>query len=356
MAQFTPLLMPKAADIRSYRNNLHPDAPIRLGVISNPFSRTNARTRMHDRLLPRFLADRQDAIDTRTLDDLDQALLTLIFERRCNVLGLNGGDGTLHSGVNRLLALSNKLMHQTGESLPLPHLLFLNGGTLNIVSRATGTKGNPARTVRTFAKLTTGRLLGQLQTRELGLLKVDADEQPTRYGFIFGSEVVANALEMYALFGEGYTGLMRFMAELFAGYALNTRLWQEHGWKLDAPHSSVEVDKLVFARYTCAVAATIDLSILKGVITALRVPEGASGFFAKVLLTLDKRQILRLIPRLMIGTATPGVRDIPAAQSLKLRGSYALDGECFIDRRPSASQSLMTVSRAPFNLRAVRLH
>ena len=326
-----------------------------MGVISNPFSRTNARTRLNDRLLPRFLENRDNGINTRTLDDLDQALLTLLFKRQCNVLGLNGGDGTLHSGVNRLLALSNKLLQETGEALPLPHLLFLNGGTLNIVSRATGTKGNPARTVRSFVKQTTGKLLGQLETREFGLLKVDSEQQSTRYGFIFGSEVVANALEMYTLFGEGYTGLLRFMLELFAGYALNTRMWQEHGWKLDAPQSAVQVDQLAFTRYTCAVAATIDLSILKGVISALSVSEGSSGFFTKVLVAQDKGQILRLIPQLMTSIPTDAVKDFPEAQALKVHGSYTLDGECFIDRRPGASQGSVTVTRAPFNIHAVRL-
>ncbi len=322
-------------------------------MISNPFSRTNSRTRLNDRILPRFVPDRRNAIDTRTVDDLDRAIRTLLFERGVNILGLNGGDGTLHLGVNRLAALAAEVKRKTGEDMPLPRLLFLNGGTLNIVSRATGTTGNPARTVRAFAKRRTGLPLSAIPTRALPLMAVEQAGAPPRYGFVFGTEIVANALEMYTMFGEGYVGLGRFMAELLAGYTLTTRLWQEHGWKLDAPSSAITVDDVTYPHYLAAVAATIDLSILKGVLTAVRVPEGGAGFVSKLLLETDKGRIIQLIPRLMFDLPHERVKNLPAVSSLSAVGGYTLDGEVFLDRSPRGLRRTLQVTRAPFEVHAV---
>lgn len=349
-----------AGSVRAFRAALDPAAPIRLGVISNPFSRSNARSRMHDRLVPRMLDDRRDAVDTRTVADLDAALETLLFERGVNVLGLNGGDGTLHLGVNRMLAMARRIEADTGESCPLPKLLFLNGGTLNIVSRATGTKGNPARTLRDFVERTRGQRIESLDVRRLGALEVterlpgEANEGRRRYGFVFGSEVVANALEMYTLFGEGYAGLTRFLTEVGLGYLLNTRLWQEHGWKLDPPRTSLTVDGVTWARYLGVVCATIDLSILRGMLTAIEVPPAAPGFHAKVMLETHPGRAIRTIPQLMVGGHPESVRDVEGATFLEMTGGYTLDGEVFLDRSPRGQRRLIRVRRGAVDIEAVR--
>jgi len=301
------------------------------------------------------MPNRNNAIDTRTVEEVDEALRILLFERGVNVLGLNGGDGTIHLGINRLIALAEQVKAQTGMHMPFPSLLFLNGGTLNIVSRATGTKGNPGRTVRQFTKYTLGKTLSELPSRQLNMLRVKAGNEAPRYGFIFGSEVVANALEMYTLFGEGYTGLGRFMTELVGGYALNTRLWQEHAWKLDAPTTSACVDSVSYPRYCCAVAGTIDLTIMKGAISAFKVGSQANGFFTKIVLETKPGAIIRMIPLLLMDQAHASIHDQPEAQRLQLYGGYTLDGELFLDRTPSASQREVVVTNAPFSLSAITL-
>ena len=238
-------------------------APIRLGIISNPFSRRNARSHITDRLLPRLMTDPSTVVNTHSIDALDEAIQFLLFERNINVLGLNGGDGTLHAVINRLMTLKQRTEEQSSLSLPLPKLLFLNGGTLNIVSRATGTKGNALRTVKSFLKQTNGATFGQIDTQEVRLIRVKKDKNEVKYGFVFGTELVANALEMYGLFGEGYTGLIRLLTEVTLGYQLHSRLWQEHGWKLDPPTTPISIDAITYPQYCATVAATIDLSLIK---------------------------------------------------------------------------------------------
>ena len=346
------------ADVAEYERLQDPASPVRLGVISNPFSRTNARTRLHDRRLPHVLQSPQDAVHTRTAAELDRALRHLLFTRKVNVLGLNGGDGTLHLGLNRLLVFVNELQRMYGRHVPLPPLLFLNGGTLNMVSRATGTKGNPAHTVRAFMKRYGGSQLNEINLKSLPVLTVStiSDDvlRSTRHGFIFGSEVVANALEMYGLFGEGYSGLMRFFTEVLMGYTLNTRLWQEHGWKLDAPMTPIKIDDGAPMTYLAAVASTIDLALAKGVLTALRT-HGKGGFSARILTETDPGRVIRSIPRLLIGGGGATIRDVPLARSLQLRGGYTLDGEVFLDRTPKGLRREVEVSIAPFQLRGIVL-
>ena len=354
------LVAPTAAKARAYERHADPGAHVRLGVVSNPFSRTNARTRLYDRILPRFMQDGTLALSTRTLADFDRALHYLLFDRGVNVLGLNGGDGTLHLGVNRLIELRRRTLEETGCDLPLPKLLFLNGGTLNIVSRATGTKGNPAGTVRRFRKVAHGKRLGELPLRRLQLLRVREHERShparllrTRYGFVFGTEVIANALEMYAMFGEGYAGLARFLVELTVGYVFNTRLWQEHGWKMDPPRSGLSVDDVTYPRWLAGVASTIDLSILKGVVTAVRVPDGQEGLAGKLILETRKGQILRMIPWLMFDRPHPRAADLNGASQLRMTGGYTLDGEVFVDRSPRGQRRELVVDVAQQQVEAI---
>ncbi len=352
-------LTPEAAG--ALLQNLSPERPARLGVITNPFSRTNARTRLYDQLLPRALHSPSESVMTRTAAELDDALVHLLVRRGVNVIGLNGGDGTLHLGVNRLVALCRAASQRLGRSVPIPRLLFLNGGTLNIVSRSTGTSSNPVRTVVDFRRRFEGKRLADLSTREIRLISVTEDVDGTtrrsQLGFVFGTEIVANAVEMYTLFGEGYSGLLQFLTEVFVGYTVGTRMWREHGWKLDATGRPVRVDDRVFDVNLGAVATTIDLAIAKGAFTAIAVPTDGQGFFAKVLLETHPGRIIRLIPSLMIGgvSTSPSVLDVPDARVLDALGSYTLDGELFIDRTPEGARRLTRVEASPIRIAAVRL-
>ena len=346
---------PTLERIRAYSKTLESGAPVRLGIVSNPFSRRNARSRIFDRLLPRLVPEPRNVVNTHSIHDLSNALRYLLFEQGVNVLGLNGGDGTLHAAINELYRLRAHVEGTMGQPFPLPKLLFLNGGTLNIVSRATGTKGNALRTVKQFLRRSHGQTIDRLAVRKLPLLQVRVNDSDPHFGFVFGSELVANALEMYGLFGEGYAGLTRLLSEVVVGYPLHSRLWQEHGWKLDPPKSTITVDQVTFPSYCSVVAATIDLTLIKGLVTAFRVPSEQPGFFSKLILETDTSNLIRLIPTLMTGGSSAMIRDFPNTEQLRMTGGYTLDGECFLDRSSMGAQQSVVVGRADTTLDAVRL-
>jgi len=289
---------------------------------------------------------------------VDRALNHLLFERRVNVLGLNGGDGTLHLGLNRLVALQREVEGRLGMRMELPRLLFLNGGTLNVVSRATGTTGNPARTVRSFYRRYAGATLAHIQAAPLRVLEVEvmngSERIEHRYGFVFGSELVANALEMYGLFGEGYGGLLRFFSEVALGYTLNTRLWQEHGWKLDAPITSLSLDGMITPTYLATVASTINLSLVKGALTALKV-RSSTGYSVRIITETKAGSVIRSIPKLLVGASHSSIVDVPEAGELCVYGGYTLDGEVFLDRTPAGQHRMIRVTSAPFHIQGIAL-
>jgi hypothetical protein len=320
-------------ELDGYLRVVRPDAPVRLGVLSNPMARRNRLVPVHQHLSG-AVADPSDVIETRRAADLRRGLVYLLFHRRANVIAANGGDGTLHAVVNALWALLDELERAFGVEVPPPHMLFLNGGTMNMVSRAMNTRNNALRTVRWFQREYGGGRLADLHVRQQSVLAVERDDTPgadggRTIGFIFGSELVYNAIWMYDYLGAGYGGLVKMMTHVALGIRFQTALWREYGHLLDPPDSPAWVDGVEHAPYSVVVASTLDMSLLKGVVRTLHVPEGSPGFHAKIILETDKARLVGMIPSLMRERRHPRVLDVPGAQEVRVRGAFTLDGELF---------------------------
>jgi hypothetical protein len=245
-----------------------------------------------------------------------------LWQAGVNVIAVAGGDGALHFVLQELLRHERRWPGV---------LLALQGGTLNIVARHVGSAASPAQQLADFLRRAT--VLGALKPRSLPLLRVEGGATPVRHGFIFGSEAVKNALEIYDDLGGGYGGLARFLFEVGRGYALNTPLWQRERWRLDPLPFGLQVQDAAGERsvpaYSAAIASTLDLAIAGGVIRTLRRRPEHRGFFARIITETRVGPLLRMIPALMRGGALPAVLDAPEATGLSLRGAFTLDGECF---------------------------
>ncbi|MEC9072810.1 MAG: hypothetical protein VX938_10540, partial [Myxococcota bacterium] len=296
-----------AEEIWRYVRGREASSAARLGVISNPMARTNWRTRGHERLR-RLLPCPEDAVSTPAMRDIPWALDYLLFQRGCNVLGINGGDGTIHQTLQALAEVTESASQRCGAPVPLPLLVLLNGGGMNMVARVVDTRADPGDTIRRFLTAHGGRPIGQIPTERLGLLEVRAAGCPPRLGFVFGSLLVRNALTLYERMGRGYVGLTRLLFRAGAGAWLDTREWREHRHLLTAPDSPLWVDDELIQPYAVAVAATIPLSILRGTICALpRVPP--PGQMDGLVVESDvPSEIIRLIPAMMSAGEVAGLR------------------------------------------------
>lgn len=268
------------------------------------------------------------------LAGIRRTLATLLAVEGVNVLAIAGGDGTVHQVCNALLALQAEA-ERLGCGGPLPRLLILRGGTMNILARATGHHVAPARTLRRFHEAFEGAPWATVPARRLSSLLVRGSFGH-RHAFVFGSEVVYHAIALYDQFGAGYGGLARFLWELGRGAAVGSALWERERWRLGPFDGAVSIDAVdgasrVFAPFTAAVATTVDLTLATGWVRAIARPELARGFFAKVVTLAEPREIARVVPALMSGREASGVVDVPEACALRTQGPCTLDGELIDD-------------------------
>jgi len=310
----------------------HPAARVRLGLLVNPRARTIRGSHLAPQLA-RLVGDPGRVRETHDLASLRRALAHLLCVEGVNVLALAGGDGTVHFAVNALLALSDETEASTGTRPPLPRLLVLDGGTLNIVARTLAIYGPPPRTLGRFLRYFHDAPLRRVPARRLDMMRVASPQLGVRHGFVFGSEVAFHAMGLYDRFGGGYGGLGRFLGAAAIGYLFDTELWRTESWKLDPPRTPVsltcEDGEREFATYSAVVASTVDLTLARGALRTIRRPALASGFFTRVVTETRKGALLRMIPGLMTEAKLAGVSDFPETRSLLLRGPYTLDGEIF---------------------------
>jgi diacylglycerol kinase family enzyme len=162
-----------------------------IGIVNNPGSRRN---RLRPRLARRLraqLGDDGEVLDASTPDELSRALEGF-RTAGIDLLGVNGGDGTIHYVLSAAVRAWN--------GAPLPRLLFLPGGAMNTVARGTGVRGGPERALREV--LIRRRHGYPLRTAERDLLRVSADAAPPTYGFIFGTGSIVSFLEAYYATGN----------------------------------------------------------------------------------------------------------------------------------------------------------
>lgn len=103
-------------------------------------------------------------------------------DREIDILGISGGDGTLHGTLTAFV-------HAYGDR-PLPKIAFLRGGTMNNTASCLGIRGAPERILSDL--ILKYHSDEPFRTTELDLLEVNG-----RYGFIFGTGVVARFLQHY---------------------------------------------------------------------------------------------------------------------------------------------------------------
>ncbi|HEU4534893.1 MAG TPA: diacylglycerol kinase family protein [Polyangiaceae bacterium] len=327
-----------------------PDAPLRVGVVINPRARA---VRAGGPGLVESVARQAGAglvRETPDLGSLRAALGHLVGVEGVNVLATLGGDGTLHTAVNELLAFDRAAAEAGGPGAPLPALFALRGGTLNIVGRSLGTAGPPARALARFREAHRGAPLAAAPARPLPLLRVQSAALGLRHGFVFGSEMVRHALEMYDVFGGGHAGLSRFLFEALRGPLFDTELWRRERWRLTPPSTPLAVThaagRTEVGRYAAAVACTVDLAIAGGALRALRRPAAPGAFSVRVITETRAEALVQMAPALMTGRPLGGTLDV-AATALHLAGSFTLDGEVFPRLGPDDDGAVAVELAAP---------
>jgi diacylglycerol kinase family enzyme len=159
-----------------------------IGLITNPRSRANQRDPSRVRKLGYLIGSHGVAEATKSLDDLYRVCEEFKKER-IEVLGISGGDGTLHHTLTAMI--------QTYGDQPLPRIAILRGGTMNTVANSLGIRGETGKLLFELVDKHRRGLAGEVPVVERSLLQVG-----DKYGFIFGNGIIYNFLHEYYATGN----------------------------------------------------------------------------------------------------------------------------------------------------------
>lgn len=152
-----------------------------IGVINNPKSRQNINNPDRISLLGYILGEAGSSRATHTFEELEDCLREF-RKREIDILAINGGDGSNHVTLTKLIEIYG--------SRPLPKVALLRGGTLNTISRSFNIKGKPDYLLHSVAaKFSKGEAF---KTTEANLMNVNG-----QYAFLFGNGFVANFMNTY---------------------------------------------------------------------------------------------------------------------------------------------------------------
>ena len=302
--------------------------PIRLGLLINPHARG---TQALCKRIP-SLSQEMACYTSSHLHEIPQLLRRLLWVDRVTVLGICGGDGTIHHTLQALLSL----WRESSEApLPmLPPILLLRGGTMNIIARALHLDMPALSALERFLRRYRHAYWSQLPLVQQRLLRVESSRYGVRFGTVFGSEITARALQVYEeQSGGGYRGLLRFLREAVEGVFLKTPLWQQHAALLEGEAPTLTLDGIAH-RYRAVVASTVDITLLRRWIQGLLVNSQEAGSMqVRLLGDVSPVGLIRHLPHLIFGWSAPAILDQAGAFSLQLQGAFSLDGEVFHQER-----------------------
>ncbi|HPW45197.1 MAG TPA: diacylglycerol kinase family protein [bacterium] len=152
-----------------------------IGVILNPYSRSNKRNPDRIRQFGFIVGDKGSCYSTDTLDHV-KYLAKEFKERDIEILGISGGDGTNHKTLSAFIEVY-------GEK-PLPKIAILRGGTMNNLAWQLGIQGRPEKILSDLIiKYHNGESFREV---DINMIRVNGS-----YGFLLGMGLIERFIDVY---------------------------------------------------------------------------------------------------------------------------------------------------------------
>jgi diacylglycerol kinase (ATP) len=291
-----------------------------IGVILNPYSRSYRRDPERLKRVGFIVGDKGSCHTTDTLEQVHE-LAQEFKERDIDILGMSGGDGTIHKTLTAFINVY-------GEK-PLPRIALLRGGTMNTIAGQLGIHGTPEYLLSNLIlKYHEGEAFEETKVH---VLKVNGD-----HGFLLGLGLPSRFVETYHK-GGGYTparaAWLLFRAMCSALFA--TRFSQKLNERFDCK-LSIDGRPAPFKNYTTIVMGTVP-SVGFNFRTLYRA-RSQTGQFQVVAISGTARQTLLTFPRMVLAQPTKSEHVIDEMASTVVMEfeqpvSYMLDGD-FPERPP----------------------
>lgn len=287
-----------------------------IGVILNPYSRSNRKNPERAEELGFIVGDKGSCHATHSIEDVKK-LAKEFKAREIEVIGISGGDGTYQKTLSVLV--------QVYGQDPLPKIALLGGGTMNNIVSCLGVKGTPETILsRLIYKYHQSQ---SFQEASLPLMRVNH-----HYGFLFGNGLLYRFLLDFTKVAAPTQWTAASMLMRAMGHAvLQTKHGRELCERLDA---DVKVDgkPWPFKNYTTIFAGTVKTLGLgfHALYRARKEPDK----FQICAFSLPPRQVVSSFPILMMGKKVPSenwLDDLASHVSIQYREpqGFMLDGELY---------------------------
>ena len=177
----------------------------RIGLIINPYAKLVKKKYLADgrRFWEVMLAPGRYQLP----DGIEQIPFALenLLEEEIDVLGILGGDGTMHIVLQELLKMN------PGR---IPAILPFRGGTINAVCNNIGIKDEPQETLRKFLEFKNTEISQTFKH----LLRIEEAERKDflQYGFTFANGVFPKIFQEYYSYKEpGFGAALRLILKVF---------------------------------------------------------------------------------------------------------------------------------------------
>ena len=181
-----------------------------IGIIANPHSKLNKRNPGRQQVLGWILGERGQLAVTNSLEHLSQVAREF-RDRDISILAINGGDGTISRTLTAFI--------KEYGSKPLPQIVLLRGGTINVLAQNLGIRGKPEEVLyRLLQAHSSGK---PIKTEKLATMEIDGN-----FGFLFGNATTARFLAEFYRNKSGPIGAVLLVLRLALASLFNKPLYE----------------------------------------------------------------------------------------------------------------------------------
>lgn len=214
-----------------------------IGIILNPHSRSNRKNPGRSKRLSFIVGDKGSCRETHDRSDVPQVIAEF-KEKNIEILGISGGDGTLHYTLTEMLKVY-------GFS-QLPRIALLRGGTMNNAANALKIIGSPEQILSNLiCKYHSGE---DFKVSQINLLNING-----MYGFLFGVGTTSKVVEAYCDAPQESSVWLAVQIAFKLGYSclLNTKWGYKICERLDA-NVLVDGREWPFKNYSTIAAGSVE--------------------------------------------------------------------------------------------------
>jgi diacylglycerol kinase (ATP) len=251
-----------------------------IGIILNPYSRSNKRNPERMRKLGFIVGDKGSCHSTETLDQV-RDLAYEFKERQIDILGISGGDGTNHRTLSTFIDVY-------GDT-PLPRIALLRGGTMNNLANQLSIKGTPE-------KILSNLIIKYHESMPFEEKRIHMVRVNGAYGFLFGMGLITRFIEVYQNVEGGPTPARGawLLSRAMASALINGRFARHLAERFDS-EITIDGKKQPFKNYMMIFAGT--MTSLGFHFRPLYRSTSEPGKFQSVAISATGRQLLYTFPR-----------------------------------------------------------